>query len=67
LGLFTPDDGHVDPYSLTQAYAAAGRKYGAQYIQGCDVTATTLKENGTWDVVTDKGTINAKNVVNAAG
>jgi hypothetical protein len=42
LGLFNPDDGHVDPYSLTQAMAACARKYGAKIYQNTPVEKTTL-------------------------
>ncbi len=37
-GLFTPGDGHVDPYSLTQAIASAARKRGAKIFQKAEVT-----------------------------
>ena len=33
LGLYNPNDGHVDPYSLTQAMASCARKYGAKIFQ----------------------------------
>ena len=31
------------------------------------VTKMNLKEDGTWDVTTNHGTINAKRVINACG
>jgi len=65
--LYTPNDGHVDPYSLTQAYATGARANGAQIVQYCDVSDTTLKENGRWEIQTDKGVIKTDHVVNAAG
>ena len=66
-GLFSPCDGHIDPYSLTQAIAIGARKYGAKLQQKTKVTSLDLKENGTWDIGTNQGTINAGLVVNAAG
>ena len=66
-GLYTPYDGHVDPYSLTQAIAIASRKLGAQIYQGTEVTALKMRSDGTWDITTPLGSIHAKKVVNAAG
>ncbi|MCP3968763.1 MAG: FAD-dependent oxidoreductase [Rhodobacteraceae bacterium] len=64
---FIPEDGHVDPYSLTQAYARGIRKYGGRVIE--QVTVTDLVRQGARiaQVVTDHGTIEAETVVNAAG
>jgi dimethylglycine dehydrogenase len=36
-GLFTPADGHIDPYSLTQAIAKGARTYGAEIFQHAKV------------------------------
>merc|ERR1712038_1454160 len=66
-GLFTPGDGHIDPYSLTQALAIGARTHGASIYQNAEVTATTQRQDGGWDVVTPHGTINAKRIINAAG
>ncbi|XP_033120611.1 dimethylglycine dehydrogenase, mitochondrial-like [Anneissia japonica] len=67
LGLFNPGDGHIDPYSLTQALAIGARMYGADLYQNSPVTATFQRSDGGWDVMTEHGTINAKRVINAAG
>ena len=66
-GLYNPDDGHIDPYSLTQALAAGARMYGAEIYQNAPVSSTTQRSDGSWDVMTPEGTINAKRIVNAAG
>ena len=66
-GLYDPLDGHLDPSGTTHAYAKAARMGGAEIITHCMVTATTQRADGTWDVVTDKGTIHTENVVNAGG
>ncbi len=64
---FIPEDGHVDPYSLTQAYAKGIRKYGGRVIEGVMVTDLVRQNNRISHVVTDHGTIEADIVVNAAG
>lgn len=66
-GLFDPNDGHLDPYGCTHAYARAARKNGAQVYQQTKVEELVQRPDGTWDVVTDQGTIHAEHVVNAAG
>jgi dimethylglycine dehydrogenase len=66
-GLYDPLDGHLDPSGTTHAYAKAARMGGAEIVTHCKVTATTQRADGTWDVVTDKGTIHTENVVNAGG
>ncbi|KAF8793582.1 Dimethylglycine dehydrogenase like protein [Argiope bruennichi] len=66
-GLYNPYDGHIDPYSLTMAYASGARKYGATIRLGSPVEGLKLRNDGAWDVVTSQGTIVAKRVVNASG
>ena len=65
--LYDPDQGHVDPYGVTHAYAGAARKGGAEVIVRNRVLETNLRPDGTWDVVTEQGTIHAEHVVNAGG
>ena len=66
-GFYTPNDGHVDPYSLCQAVAAGARKYGAKIYQKAEVTKLELQSDGSWEVSTPEGSIRAKRVVNATG
>ncbi len=66
-GLYTPGDGHIDPYSLTQALAIGARMYGADIYQQSPVTAMRQKEDGTWEVDTPHGTMKATRIVIAAG
>ncbi len=66
-GLYDPLDGHLDPSGTTHAYAKAARMGGATIETHCKVTATTQRADGTWDVVTNKGTIHAEHIVNAGG
>ena len=65
--LYDPLDGHLDPSGTTHAYAKAARMGGADIITHTKVTATTQRPDGSWDIVTDKGSIHAEHVVNAAG
>ena len=66
-GIFNTGDGHIDPYSLTQAYAIGARKYGASIYQQAPVTKLSQRDDDSWDVETPEGTINAKRIVNAGG
>ncbi len=65
--LYDPLDGHLDPSGTTHAFAKAARMGGANIETHCMVQETNQRADGTWDVVTDKGTIHAEHVVNASG
>lgn len=65
--LYDPLDGHLDPSGTTHAYAKAARMGGATIETHCKVLETNPKPDGTWEVVTEKGTILAEHVVNAGG
>lgn len=65
--LFEPVDGHVDPSGVTHAYAKGARHYGAKIHRECPVVETRPQPDGTWNVVTPQGAINAEIVVNAGG
>lgn len=65
--MYTPGDGHIDPYSLTMALAAGARMYGAQIYNPAPVTALKPTADGKWDVGTPHGTIRANRIVNATG
>ena len=60
-------DGNLDPSGTTHAYAKCARIGGAEIYLRTRVTGLSRCSNGTWDVLTDQGTINAEHVVNAAG
>lgn len=66
-GLFMEDEGHVDPYGVTHAYAGSARKLGAEIRRHTLVRALKQCADGTWIVDTDQGEIAAQHVVNAAG
>ena len=65
--LYDPLDGHLDPSGTTHAYAKAARMGGATIETHTMVQETNQRSDGTWDVVTNKGTIHAEHVVNAGG
>ncbi|MFQ6548246.1 GcvT family protein [Aestuariibius sp. 2305UL40-4] len=66
-GLFDPLDGHLDPSGTTQAYAKAAKMGGAEIVLHNRVLETNPRPDGTWDVVTEQGTIHTEHVVNAGG
>jgi dimethylglycine dehydrogenase len=67
MGFYTPNDGHTDPASATNAMAAGARLGGATIYRHTQVTGTRLLDSGEWEVSTDKGMITCEHVVNAAG
>ena len=64
---YTLDDGYVDAAMITQAYATAARQGGAEIHRHTPVTGLRQRLGGKWEVETEKGTITAAIVVNAAG
>ena len=65
--MFDPQDGHVDPSGVTQAYAQAARLAGAEIHRHTPVTGITRLPGGEWEVLTPKGSIRCEYLVNAAG
>ncbi|MDE0928584.1 MAG: FAD-dependent oxidoreductase [Acidimicrobiales bacterium] len=65
--LWDPVGGHVDPSGVTYAYAKAAQMAGAEIYRNCWAQDLVQKVDGTWDVVTEKGTINTENIVNCGG
>ena len=65
--MLEPDGGSVDPSGVTHAYAKGARMNGAEIYRQTPALETNPRPDGGWDVVTDKGTIHAEVVVNAAG
>ncbi len=67
LGAYTPHDGHTDPTSSTNAMAVGARQAGVEISRHNRVTDIKWRPSGEWEVITEKGTIVAEHVVNAAG
>ncbi|MEE9598753.1 MAG: FAD-dependent oxidoreductase [Acidiferrobacterales bacterium] len=67
MGAYTPNDGHTDPASTTNAMAIGARQAGAEIYRHNRVLDINLLPSGEWEVVTEKGNIVCEHVVNAAG
>jgi len=68
VGAFhTPEDGHTDPTSTTNAMAKGARNLGAKIYRKNRVTDIKLLSSGEWKLITEKGNIVCEHVVNAAG
>ncbi|MER8773508.1 MULTISPECIES: FAD-dependent oxidoreductase [unclassified Mesorhizobium] len=65
--MWDPVEGHLDPSGTTHAYAKAARKLGAEIVLRNRVVELTQEVDGTWNVVTEQGTIKAEHVVNCGG
>ncbi len=65
--LYAPDEGHLDPYGATHAYAKAARLQGAEIYRHTRVLEIVPMDSNGWRVVTDQGNIACEHVVNAAG
>jgi len=66
-GLYDPLDGHLDPSGTTHAYARAAKNNGAEIVLRNRVLALNPRVDGSWEVITEQGTVIAEHVVNAAG
>jgi len=64
---FIPDDGHIDPNSLTQAFARGFRANGGHIFERTMVKELVREGNRITQVITDHGPIDVDVVVNAAG
>ena len=66
-GIFDPIEGHIDPSGVTLAYAKSAQLAGAEIVRQTRVVNTRQRADGSWDVITTKGTVHAEHVVNAGG
>jgi dimethylglycine dehydrogenase len=65
--MWDPVEGHLDPSGTTHAYAKAARKLGAEIVLRNRVVELTQEPDGTWNVVTEQGTVRCEHVVNCGG
>src|ERR1700757_2201435 len=65
--IYDPIEGHVDPYGVTHAYAKSAQIAGAEVVRRTRVVDLRPRSDGTWDVITDHGNMQAEHVVNAGG
>ena len=66
-GTFCPRDGLADPNSVTQGFAKGARARGAQIEMETTVTGVKTERGRVAAVVTDRGEIATRTVVNCAG
>ncbi len=66
-GLWADREGYIDPSAVVHAYAKAARLRGGEVIEHNRVVELHPRRDGSWEVVTELGTIVAEHVVNAAG
>jgi len=64
---YVPGDGHVNPFLLTHAYAAAARRLGAEVRLGVEAIRLEVADDAVTGVLTQAGLITAPRVVVAAG
>ena len=65
--MWDPVEGHLDPSGTTIAYSKAAKKLGAEIVLRNPVKELTQDTDGTWNVITEQGTVKAEHVVNCGG
>jgi glycine/D-amino acid oxidase-like deaminating enzyme len=66
-GLLSEDDGHAEPLAVTTAFAAAARKLGAEVWEHCTALGIETRADRVAGVETDRGRVDAPQVVVAGG
>ena len=66
-GLWADREGYIDCSGVVHAYAKAAKMRGAEVIEHNRVVELNPRNDSSWEVVTEQGTIVAEHVVNAAG
>jgi len=66
-GSFCPTDGFVDPYSVMNGFMASAVDHGASIWKKTEVTGINKDQSGVSSVVTSRGEVSTRVVVNAAG
>ena len=66
-GLWSPNDGRVNPTDLIGAYARRARSAGARLLEGVSVSEVEQANGGVCAVATSQGRIRCETVVNCAG
>ncbi len=64
---FCPTDGHANPFKTNFAYANAAKRLGAKIYTYTEVKGIKKNKKEICSVITEKGTVKTKIVVNAAG
>ena len=66
-GMWADREGYVDTTGAVWAYAGAAKKRGATVIEHNRVLDLKQRPDSSWNLITERGVINAEHVVNAAG
>ena len=66
-GLWADREGYVDTTGTVHAYAGAAKKLGAEVVEHNRVLELNQRPDDSWDLVTERGTVHAEHVINAAG
>ncbi len=66
-GAWDPEEGYVDPYSVTMGLAAGARKNGARIRRNCQVGRITRLRSGNWCLTAGGETFECEILVNCAG
>lgn len=66
-GSFCPTDGFVDPYSVMNGFMAGAIDHGATIWKKTEVTGINRDQDGVSGVITSRGEVSTRVVVNAAG
>jgi glycine cleavage system T protein len=64
---FTPNDGIIDPTSLTMALAKGAKMRGVIFFEETEVTNINIDQGRVKEVVTNQGVIKTEIIVNATG
>jgi len=66
-GAWDPEEGYVDPYSVTMGLAAGARKYGGKIQRNTQVDSITRLPNGHWRLTAGEEVFECDILVNCAG
>ena len=66
-GLYCATDAHANPFKVTQGFADAARNRGAEIFAGTAVEGIAVESGRVTGVMTSRGSIASRWVVNAAG
>ncbi len=66
-GLHSPTDLIANPFLVAKGYYTSAKRLGARFLFDTEVTGLHVENNRIQGVITDKGEISTKIVINAAG
>lgn len=64
---FCPTDGHLNPFTMTDAYYQAAKRLGVTFLFREEVKSIVVKNDKIEKVITTNHEIHTSNVINAAG